>query len=146
MLVYRIVREKYALGLSASGFRNRWNEDGQYVIYTSNSRPLACLENLVHRSYAGKDELFKTMIIYLPDELPVLSIHAEELPKNWKKDFCATCLSIGKDWYRQNEYPVLKVPSSIIPAEWNFVLNTKHPDFFKIKMTDTEDFFFDTRL
>lgn len=146
MIVYRIVREKYAKDLSASGFRSRWNEDGQYVLYTSNSRALACLENLVHRSHCGEDRLFKTMIIYVPDDLRVLTIQQQELPANWRKDFCASCLSIGNDWYTKNEFPILKVPSSIIAHEWNFILNTRHHDFSKIKLADTEDFLFDERL
>lgn len=146
MLVYRIVREKYSKYLSASGFRNRWNDDGQYVIYTSNSRSLACLENLVHRSHCGSDLLFKTMIIYVPDDLSVLTIQEQELPGSWRKDFCVACLSIGKDWYTKNAFPILKVPSSIISHEWNFILSTRHPDFSKIKLADTEDFLFDERL
>ena len=57
MLVYRITKAKYAKELVASGFRNRWNEDGQFVIYTSDSRSLACLENLVHRSNSGNNRI-----------------------------------------------------------------------------------------
>ena len=146
MLVYRIVREIYAHNLSASGFRNRWNEDGQYVIYTSASRSLACLENLVHRSHCGTDRIFKTMIIYVPDELSVLTVTEQDLPEDWKKDYCFACLNIGIDWYIKNEFPILKVPSSILPNEWNYILNTAHPDFGKIKLVDTEDFLFDARL
>ncbi len=79
MLVYRITKTKYANELVASGFRNRWNEDGQFVIYTSDSRSLACLENLVHRSNSGNDQLFRTMIISIPDDIPILTIQEKEI-------------------------------------------------------------------
>lgn len=146
MLLYRIVREKYAHSLSASGMRNRWNDDGQYVLYTSGSRSLACLENLVHRSNSGFNALFRIMVISVPDDLAVLEVSEEQLPKHWKTDFCKACLQLGHDWYTREEYPVLKVPTSIIPNEWNFILNTRHLDFKKISLLKTEEFVFDKRL
>ena len=146
MLLYRIVREKYASSLSASGFRNRWNEDGQYVLYTSDSRSLACLENLVHRSNSGHNSLFRIMVIAVPDDLAILEVAEEALPEQWKTDFCEECLQIGSSWYIQEEYPVLKVPTSIIPHECNYILNTRHRDFQKISLFRTEAFVFDKRL
>jgi RES domain-containing protein len=147
MLLYRIVREKYAYDLSsASGFRNRWNEDGQYVIYTSDSRSLACLENLVHRSNSGNNALFRVMVISVPDDIAVLEITEEQLPKHWKGAFCEECLQLGREWYIKGEFPLLKVPTTIIPHEWNYLLNTRHRDFAKISLLRTEEFFFDKRL
>ncbi len=146
MLVYRITKAKYAHVLVASGFRNRWNEDSQYVIYTSDSRAPACLENLVHRSNSGNDQLFRTMIIFVPDELPILTIHENDLPEAWRKGYCEKCLQIGKNWYAENKYPILKVPTSIISNEWNYILNTRHQDFSNIQLIGTENFLFDTRL
>lgn len=146
MLVYRITKAKYADQLLASGFRNRWNEDGQFVIYCSESRSLACLENLVHRSHSGNDQLFRTMVIFVPDKLPVLTIQENDLPQDWRKGFCEVCLNLGKHWYSENKYPILKTPSSIIPNEWNYILNTRHVDFDKVKLVGTEGFLFDERL
>ena len=146
MLLYRIVREKYAFDLVASGFRSRWNEDGQHVIYTSDSRALACLENLVHRSHSGQNDLFRLMVISVPDDLPIFNVVDRQRPRGWKGEFCKECLQIGSDWYIRNEIPILKVPSTIIPHEWNYVLNTKHPDFRKISLERTEEFVFDERL
>lgn len=146
MLLYRITKAKYANELVASGFRNRWNEDGQFVIYASESRSLACLENLVHRSHSGNDQSFRTMIIFVPDDLPILTIQESELPEDWRKGFCNECLQLGRAWYAENTYPLLKVPTSIIPNEWNYLLNTRHSDFVQIKLVSTEAFLFDARL
>ncbi|MGB3589914.1 MAG: RES family NAD+ phosphorylase [Tunicatimonas sp.] len=146
MLLYRITRAKYANELVASGFKNRWNDEGQFVIYTSESRSLACLENLVHRSHSGNDQLFRTMIIFVPDELAILTVQEAELPKNWRKGFCDTCLQLGSAWYTENKYPLLKVPTTIIPNEWNYLINARHPDFSQIKLVSTEGFPFDQRL
>jgi RES domain-containing protein len=146
MLVYRITKAKYAKALVASGFRNRWNKDGQFVIYTSDSRALTCLENLVHRSNCGNNQLFRTMIISIPDDLSILTIQEKDLPKSWREGYCEECLDLGKAWYVENKYPILKVPTSIIPNEWNYILNTRHQDFSKIELVGTEPFLFDERL
>ena len=47
---YRLCRKKYAGELLASGLANRWNREGQKIIYCASSRSLASLELLVHRS------------------------------------------------------------------------------------------------
>jgi RES domain-containing protein len=147
MLVYRIVREKFAGGINtASGFRNRWNDDGQFVLYTTGSRALACLENLVHRSASGMHHFFKTMVINVPDDLLVFEVNPADLPANWRNSYCLECLLIGSAWYRKNQSPVMKVPSSIIPDEYNYILSTGHHDFSRITLLRTEDFLFDERL
>ena len=49
MQVFKICRKAHA-NLSASGIENRWNRKGQFVIYTAESRSLATLEMVAHRS------------------------------------------------------------------------------------------------
>jgi RES domain-containing protein len=147
MLVYRICRDLYAYDInSASGMAGRWNEDRQYVLYTAESRALACLENLVHRSHSGTNLIFRTMIIDVPDDMDITEVKLTDLPKNWKNSFCKECLAIGVAWYQNNQTAALKVPSSIIPDEWNYILNTRHPNFSRITLLKTEEFLFDTRL
>lgn len=54
---------------------------------------------------------------------------------------------IGSKWYNSLETLVLKVPSSIIPQEHNYIINTKHPLFqTHIKLESIEDFAWDKRL
>lgn len=36
--------------------------------------------------------------------------------------------------------------SSIVINEHNYIINVNHPDFSKLKIIDTEDYLFDTRL
>ncbi|MGK7394589.1 MAG: RES family NAD+ phosphorylase [Candidatus Cyclobacteriaceae bacterium M3_2C_046] len=147
MLVYRIVKAKYASNLNvASGMRNRWNDDGQFVIYTATSRSLACLENLVHRSHSGLNHLFKTMVIKVPDILKLSVIPLDQLPNDWRKGFCSVCYDLGRRWYIEGETAILQVPSSIVPQEHNLILNIHHPEFKQVKLEHIEDFLFDKRL
>ena len=48
MEVFRISKETHAHDLIATGKANRWNLDGQHVIYAGASRALSTLELIVH--------------------------------------------------------------------------------------------------
>ncbi|MBL7727087.1 MAG: RES family NAD+ phosphorylase [Dinghuibacter sp.] len=147
MVVYRITLAEYARSLFASGNEARWNSRGAKVMYTAESRSLACLENLVHRGGIGLNGLFRTMVIEIPDSLPVTVFSSDDLPDGWAAPFAtAITRGLGDNWYRLQQTPVLKVCSAIIPAENNFIINTLHPSFKKIKLLRTEPFMFDTRL
>lgn len=147
MVVYRITKAIYADRLVASGGAARWNGRGQFVIYTAASRALACLENVVHRSGEGLADLFRTMIIQVPDDLPIETITSESLPTDWtdfgRYDYCQ---QLGGNWLRSGQSPVLRVPSAIIPDEWNYLLNPAHPQFPLIRLLQTEPFVFDPRI
>jgi len=54
---------------------------------------------------------------------------------------------IGSQWYNAMEFLVLKVPSAVIEQEYNYVINTRHPDFSKlVRLKAVEDFVWDRRL
>ncbi len=147
MIVFRITTEKWSKSLSASGYAARWSTRGNFVVYTAESRSLACLENLVHRSGEGENALYKVMVINIPDTLTVEIIDVSTLKKNWHIfDNYAYCQAIGNKWLNEMSTPILKVPSVIIKKEHNYLINPHHPDFTKIKLISTEDFDFDQRF
>ena len=147
MKVFRISAIKYANGLHASGISARWNRRGQKVIYTSESRSLACLENVVHRSNKGLSGLFKILTIEIPDHLKLEIINEITLPEGWNRtDKYNVCQEIGSKWFLSGFTAILKVPSALVPHESNCILNTLHPDFQSIRLIDSEDFYFDSRL
>lgn len=147
MEVYRICLEQYSKELFASGNRNRWNSRGNFVIYTAGSRALACLENVVHRSGEGLRDLFKIVVIEIPNQVLIESISIDDLPAHWKKTSSySLCQPLGDAWYEKKTSAVLRVPSSIIAYEFNYVLNTRHADFSKIRIIRHEEFDFDLRI
>ncbi|HNM31163.1 MAG TPA: RES family NAD+ phosphorylase [Chitinophagales bacterium] len=146
MLIYRIVLERYA-SLYASGVEGRWNSAGAKVLYAASSRALACLENVVHRSGEGLNDNFKTLVIEIPSTERIEKITQKDLPKDWqqfnREHFCRL---IGDDWYYRQESMILQVPSVIIPNEVNYLINTQHKNFKKVKLKSIEPFIFDTRI
>ena len=147
MIVFRITLAKYAERLFASGNPARWNSKDIKVIYTAGSRSLACLENVVHRTAHGLQENFLTILIEIPENLKVNVIDKRSLIQGWH-DFSNMpyTQNIGDKWIESASSAVLKVPSAIVPEEYNYVLNPAHIDFGKVKHLGAEPFEFDIRL
>jgi RES domain-containing protein len=145
LLLYRICLTEYADKLVASGKAGRWNREGDQMIYTAGSMALACLENLVHRSGASLQANFSVLTIFVPPGTSVTSISDKKLAPNWEKKPGIT-RNLGSEWLRKKESAILKVPSAIIQAEHNFLLNPLNPSFGDIKIIFTQPFNFDQRL
>jgi RES domain-containing protein len=147
MIVYRISSNEYAGKLQASGIAARWNSAKQDVLYTSESRALACLENLVHRSSSQLSGLFRTQVIEIPDLVKITIMEEKNLPHGWfTSEKSTVCRELGSSWFVSAVSTVLKVPSALIPKEYNYVIHTHHPDYQQIKLLTIEEFYFDPRI
>lgn len=149
MEVFRISHINYSKKLSSSGSANRWNFDGEYVIYTGSSRSLSTLELVVHRNSINPIPNYEVMIISIADNEELYEqIPIKKLPKNWRKlEAYYKLQHIGSKWYDEQRSLILKVPSAVIPKEYNYIINTKHPDFnSKVSLVRNEEYFFDQRL
>ncbi|MEO6730918.1 MAG: RES family NAD+ phosphorylase [Ferruginibacter sp.] len=147
MTVFRITTQQWSTALTASGYPARWSAKGRSVIYTAESRSLACLENLVHRSGEGNNALYKVMLISIPDTILAETIDPASLIKDWHsmENYIYT-QSLGDKWLNELKSVMLKVPSVIIKKEHNYLINPNHPDFKKIELIGLEDFDFDKRF
>lgn len=153
MKVYRIEREKYLKttlkGVGAAlteGYR--WNSLNTYLVYTADSRALATLEVSVHLDFSEDLPTDRFYVeIDIPDDIEILEVSIDQLPENWdSKPPILETQYIGDDFFTQKAAAVLKVPSSIVPPEFNYLINPNHPDAPKIKVISTERLQFDTRL
>lgn len=147
MLIYRICLKKWSSELKASGQPARWNSKGKFVIYTAENRSLACLENLIHRSGYGLNELYKILVISVPDNIKTQTVTQKQLPKDWREfsNYYVT-QKLGDRWIESLNSCILKVPSSIIVQESNYLINLHHEEFNRIRIESKEDFNFDKRL
>ncbi|MBX9734480.1 MAG: RES family NAD+ phosphorylase [Chitinophagaceae bacterium] len=149
MELFRIVREEFSKNLSSSGSANRWNLKGQFVLYTAATRSLASLELIVHRGTIQNKFKYKVMVISIADEDQLIKqIKINKLSAQWRTlGAYAELQTIGSLWYTHQESLVLKVPSVIIPQEFNYIINKEHPAFAsKVKLVRKEDFYWDNRL
>lgn len=149
MEVFKIAREPYSHKLTASGRSHRWNLDEQFTIYTASSRSLASLELIVNLNVISPAMRYKVMVISIADEESLFTqILQAKLPASWRSMTAYAQLQrIGSNWYQSRSSLILKVPSAVIPQEYNYIINTYHPDFAeKVTLVRTEDYFWDERL
>jgi RES domain-containing protein len=131
MLVFRLAGKAYVDDLSGAGARlygGRWNPKGVAVVYTACTRSLAVLETLVHVPLAGLPEDLFIATIEVPDEPGNEAIEPTLLPANWR-DYPAppALAAMGADWLASRRSLLLRVPSSVIPEESNWLINPLHP-------------------
>lgn len=124
----------------------RWNTPGKPVVYTAQSAALAMLEMLVH---LGASELLREYVLFEAtfDETFMSSIEPDDLPSSWR-DYPAPVAiqQIGDSWIAQAASVVLRVPSVVVPTEWNYLLNPAHPEFRAITFGPAQPLKFDPRL
>ena len=147
MLVYRIAHKVYSGSLLAPGLAGRWNSAGRKVIYTAESIPLAFMENMIRRKGLGFNDDFRIMIVELPAALAITAIDTQTLPAGWRDmaDY-SICQQAGNAWYDDFRTPILKVPSAIVPSNFNYVLHSLHPDFGQVKLIDSMPLIPDDRI
>jgi len=147
---WRITKRKHAkAAFSGSGARKyggRWNSPGTAIVYTAESQSLAVLEMLVHLD--GPELLQRYVLIGVKiEESLVREVGPADLPRNWRADPAPVGLrKVGDEWIASGVSPVLRVPSTLVPAESNFLLNPAHPDCSKLVIGDLIGFHFDQRL
>ncbi len=148
MITYRISNAEYSNDISGSGAKlvgSRWNSKGVPLLYTAEYISLAVLEMLVNTQFRNYNIALDLMYINIPDQLPAGSIELRGLKKDWKVDIDYTRF-IGDEFIKQKESLLLKVPSAVVQEEHNYLVNTLHPDFKKVKIIKTKSFWPDERL
>ncbi len=147
MLVYRITLEQFSHSLKASGRAARWNSNDVHMIYTSSSRSLACLENVVHRNQLGLNNNFRLLTIEISDKVKPEILSVDDLQPNWKEySNLPYTQKIGSLWIKKAVSAVLKIPSSIVQDEFNYLINPEMINSKNIKILKTELFVFDDRI
>lgn len=147
--VWRITTARFAAtafsGEGARLYGGRWNPKGFEMVYTAESRSLALLEMMVQD--APLRARYVLIPVSLPDAVSVTSIEVADLPPDWRKlDRRDALQDIGRDWLVRGDSAVLAVPSAVVPAERNYLLNPRHPDFTRVIIGEPEALETDFRL
>lgn len=149
MIVYRVGRTKYANDLDGEGarlFGGRWNHKLTPCIYTSESRALALLE---YTANVNIDDIPRALSITVFEIDPsyMLALPVSALPGDWKNAPApATTKDLGTSLLRKADYGILKMPSSIIEDEFNYLLNPQFRKAAAYGIVSVRDFIYDVRL
>lgn len=150
MTVWRLSAARYAAtlfsGEGAKHYGGRWSPPGLAVIYCAESRSLALVEVL-----AGTDDvdrLFQQEWVLVPADIPEECIaKPARVPDDWRQYPHPTATqAFGAAWVQTRQSAGLRLPSVVVPGEFNYLLNPAHPDFKRVKIGKPEPFSFDPRL
>jgi RES domain-containing protein len=146
---WRILKAKHVAtafsGEGAAKSGGRWNSRGVAMVYTSGTKALAALENLVH---LNPPVIFKYVAIRVEfDNALIEKALLSELPADWRVEPPPPSTKrFGDMWAQAGRSAILAVPSVIISSEINYLLNPDHPEFKNISVGKPEEFTFDTRV
>lgn len=153
MRVFRIERQKHLAttlsGIGASLARGfRWNSLSTRLVYTAESRALATLEVAVHLDLSEDLPTDRWLVeIEIPNDIAIQEVRIQDLPVDWDaKPPILTTQLIGDDFVQYAQAAVLKVPSSIIPQEYNYLINPLHTDSARIRVIGEAPLQFDSRF
>ncbi|MGD0499795.1 MAG: RES family NAD+ phosphorylase [Bryobacteraceae bacterium] len=71
--------------------------------------------------------------IETPDAVSTETVGADALGRNGHADLEAT-RQAGDEWLRSRRAALLRVPSVIVPATWNVLINPRHPESAQIRI------------
>jgi len=140
MDLWRLCRRPHA-DLSGEGARilgGRWNSPGRPVVYFAEHPALAALEVRVHLDLPFEllPSDFVLMRVMVPDSL----ISEIDSPSG------SDTVAVGDAWLVRGNSVGLRVPSVLVPNAWNILLNPRHPEATRARITAIDPFNFDPRL
>ena len=147
MIVYHLGRTKFARQLTGEGAKlhgGRWNNIGQPCIYASEAKSLCVLEYAANVSLDEMNPDLAFTAYEIPDG-SWATFTVRELPTGWRETPSPKAV---RDWGPEQlqQHLALKLPSVIVPTEFNFLLNPLHHDFKKVRIKEVEPFTFDRRI
>ena len=134
-------------GEGAFRFGGRWNSRGHRAVYASSTLSLALLEILVHLDPAAQVPKLVALSVRVPltdiktFKPPTAQVDAMSFPWDLRQT-----REYGDHWRQTARSPALRVPSSIVPIESNFLINPQHPGFKKYTISAPQPFLIDQRL
>jgi RES domain-containing protein len=114
------------------------------MVYTAQTQSLALLEMLV------QDAPLHARYVMIPARVPeqiVVHIDQTILPADWRELSARNDLQqIGATWIHAGTSAVLAVPSAVVPAEFNYLINPAHPDYALLEIGTRTEWLTDQRL
>jgi RES domain-containing protein len=131
-------------GLRAAG---RWHSKGRRVVYLADHPASALIEVLAHLEIDVEDfpTDYQLLGVDVPDDITVTALDAASLPADWRAQTLLT-RARGDDWLRGSGTALLRVPSAIVPAASNYLLNPAHADAQRLAIAEIVRAAFDPRL
>ncbi|WP_321801985.1 RES family NAD+ phosphorylase [Burkholderia sp. BCC1988] len=148
MKLFRIGDTRHTIwsGTGAMLIGGRFNSPGRPVIYAASTFAGAMLEVLVHARIGKVPKTHGWVEATVPDDVSVERHTAETLPRGWGAAALQAARQFGDEWMAESRTALLIVPSVVVRAEFNVLVNLAHPDTARIIVTDPQPVVWDERL
>jgi RES domain-containing protein len=131
----------------AALFPGRWNKFGQGVLYFSSSLSLSVLELRANGiAFQVIRSLYVYSVVMLESAPPLLEAVPEDFYGSGWAERKSASREYGGEWAKARRSLLLEVKSAVLPTEANFILNTSHPEFARVRFSDPHPVPLDTRL
>jgi len=149
MIIYRIGNAAYAKDLTGNGAKlngGRWNNISVPCVYTAESRALAILE---YSANVPLSAILRALAMTTIDtgRTVIQELSVADLPGDWRVSPApASAKDLGSKLLKKMEVAIIKIPSIIIPEEFNYILNPSHPDAKQFRIVGVKVFVYDIRI
>ena len=123
--LWRVSRHRDLQGAGGLRAAGRWHERGTPVVYLAESPAGALLETCVHTSANDVPPKYTLLALQVADSVSLESLDVSALPTDWPQRADVT-QAIGSAWLRAGRTALLRVPSALVPATFNVILNPLH--------------------
>lgn len=136
-------------GKGAEKTGGRWNRKGAALLYCSSTVALACLETRVHLSGGDLLPLNRYLVrIAIP---PSIWRDRTVLAPSEHVGWDATppgmvSIGWGSEWADSQRSLIAEVPSVIVPEEANILVNARHRDAKRLRVSKVRRWTYDPRL
>lgn len=150
MVLFRVANKKFKettlSGIGAEKVGRRWNQVGTRAVYCSENISLALLEYYVHsENIALLPKQILVAKIEFPDDFVVTEL--AELPARWNQyPYSSKTTGVFTKLANNRDFFALKVPSTAVPMEYNYILNPLYKEFGKVEIVEFINLDVDSRL
>jgi len=145
MLLWRISRHRDLSGAGGLRAPGRWHERGSRVVYLADTPAGALLESCVHTSAGDVPPKYTLLAVSVAEDVSTETVDASALPSGWA-DALEVTREIGSARLRSQGSALLRVPSALVPATFNYLLNPLHADAARLRIESVYVYPFDPRI
>ncbi|MGB7432943.1 MAG: RES family NAD+ phosphorylase [Ahrensia sp.] len=142
MDIWRISNHSDLSGRGGLLAAQRWNHQGDPIVYCCEHPALSMLEILVNADLNLLPTNYQLLRVHVPEHV---SRAEAKLADGWRDDAIMT-----QDYWRafcaQSSACLLKVPSVVMPYAWNWLINPRHADHAHLAVTEQVRYPFDSRF
>ena len=149
MICYRLSKAEFADDLSGRGAElsgGRWNTKGTPLLYTCVSQSLSMLEIAVRLSVIDVPDDLILITMNVKDSI-IAKVDMQKLPHDWQKfPHLRATQVFGDELLNNSKHKAFLIPSAIVPAEYNLIVNPKKVNKKEVEIISIDDFYIDERL